>query len=433
MSDLSLYIHETPLIDTHEHLRFEEDWVAHGPDVLQDLFENYVPADLVVAGASQEAVNALLDPAKGDVAARFEPVRNAWEAVKHTGYGEAVRILAEDVYGMAEITIDGLVAAQAENDRLRSPGQRLALLRDRAGLDHVQIDNFVWACEPDVSGPEFFLYDLSWMGFCNGEVPVEKIAEETGITVDSLGSLREAMVAIFAKYGPHAIAVKAQHAYSRTLRWVERSDDEAARALDIILRDPGNVPEEAALCLGDWGWARGVELSIEHNLPFKIHTGYYAGHSRMPVDRIKSGNLCGLLARYLDARFVLMHIAYPYSHELIALAKHYPNVWVDLCWAWSIDPYSSCDFVRRFIHTVPINKLFAFGGDTGWPTSAYAYAEQARKWLSRALESEVSDGLLTEKQAMDVALRLMQTNQRDCFDIEGTRGEIARSMAQAGG
>ncbi len=428
MSDLSRYIHETPLIDTHEHLRFESDWVDNGPDVLQDLFGNYVPADLVVAGASREDVDALMNPGKGNLTDRFDRVRKAWEAVEHTGYGEAVRILAEEVYGMPEITAEGLVAAQAENERLRNPGRRLALLRERAGLDHVQTDNFAWACEPDVSGPDFFLYDLSWAGFCNGEVPVTELAEETGITVNNLDSLREAMATLFAKHGPNAIAVKAQHAYNRTLRWEERSDDDAGRALEIVLRDPGNVPEATSLCLGDWAWARGVELSIEHGLPFKIHTGYYAGHSRMPVDRIKSGHMCGLLARYLDARFVLMHIAYPYSHELIALAKHYPNVWVDLCWAWSIDPYSACDFVRRFIHAVPINKLFAFGGDTSWPTSALAYAVQARRWLSRALEAEVRDGLLTERQAMDVALRLMQTNQRDCFDIDGTRGNIARSL-----
>ena len=78
-------------------------------------------------------------------------------------------------------------------------------------------------------------------------------------------------------------------------------------------------------------------------------------------------------------------------------------------------------------NAVPINKLFAFGGDTGWPTSSYAYAIQARKWLTRALESEVQDGYLTEKQAMDIAYRLMQNNQRDCFDIEGTRAAIAAS------
>ena len=55
--------------------------------------------------------------------------------------------------------------------------------------------------------------------------------------------------------------------------------------------------------------ARGVELTIEHNLPFKIHTGYYAGNDRMPVRRIPAGNMCALFARYLDAKFVLMHIS----------------------------------------------------------------------------------------------------------------------------
>ncbi len=95
------------------------------------------------------------------------------------------------------------------------------------------------------------------------------------------------------------------------------------------------------------GAGRGVSnLSIQHNLPFKIHTGYYAGYGGMPVERIKPGHLCGLLKQYPQARFVLMHIAYPYSDEIVAaIAKHYPNVYVDLCWAWSIDPdiaWTSC-------------------------------------------------------------------------------------------
>ena len=182
--------------------------------------------------------------------------------------------------------------------------------------------------------------------------------------------------------------------------------------------------ESSRLLLGDWCWARGVELAIEYNLPFKIHTGYYAGNDRMPVDRIKSGNLCALLARYLDCRFVLMHIAYPYSAELVSLAKHYRNVYADLCWAWSIDPYSSCDFVRRFIHAAPANKLFAFGGDTGWPTSSVAYAIQARRWLTRALQGEVDDGLLTETEAIELATRFMRGNQQTCFDIAGTRQSL---------
>ena len=123
-----------------------------------------------------------------------------------------------------------------------------------------------------------------------------------------------------------------------------------------------------------------------------------------------------------------MHIAYPYSDELVAIAKHYPNVYVDLCWAWSIDPYSAHDFVRRMIHAVPSNKLFAFGGDTRWPNAAVAYSMQARKWLNRALQAEVDDGYLTEAEAITLATRLMRKNQEECFDIAGTRAAIKERM-----
>jgi len=430
MTDLAQHIQSTRLIDTHEHLRREKDYVEDGPDVLLHLFGNYVAADLVVAGASSAAMKRLNDRSDADIAGRFAGIRTAWEACQHTGYGEAVSLIAKHVYGIDELTGDTLAAAQERNAGLRRPGERLRLLRDVAGLDHVQTDDFRWPCDPDESGPEFFLYDLSWRGFCNGEVDVAAIAEHTGVTVVDLATLREAMAGLFARYAPCAIAVKAQHAYNRTLLWEERSDADAERALASVLSD-AETPEPVRLCLGDWGWARGVELAIEHNLPFKIHTGYYAGHSRMPVSRIAAGQMCALFSRYLDARFVLMHIAYPYQDEIVALAKHYPNVWIDLCWAWSINPFCAGDFVRQFIHAAPATKLFAFGGDTSWPGASVAYAIQARRWLTRALQAEVSEGLLTEAQAIAYATRLMRGNQAACFDLAGTRAAIAREMASA--
>jgi hypothetical protein len=431
-TDLALHIQNVPLADTHEHLRKENEWVEDGPDILQDLFGNYVPADLIVAGARPEAMKRLMDAADRDIRGRFAGIRDAWEATQFTGYGEAVRLIAEQIYGMPELTAAGLESAQEKLTAFRRPGERLRLLRETARLDHTQTDDFCWPCRPDASGPDFFLYDLSWAGFCGGDVKAEPIARETGVEVRDLETLRQAMAAIFEKYGPYAIAVKAQHAYNRTLRWEERTDADASRALAATLVSEGSssapVDEATRLCLGDWCWARGVELAIQHNLPFKLHTGYYAGTGGMPVDRIRSGNLCALLKQYPKARFVLMHIAYPYNDELVGIAKHYPNVWVDLCWAWSIDPFSSADFVRRFLHAVPANKLFAFGGDTGWPTSSAAYAIQARRWLTRSLEAEVAAGDMTERQAMGVASRLMRENQYACFDLEGTRAAIRQAV-----
>jgi hypothetical protein len=446
-TDLALEISSLALVDTHEHLLPEEQWAGDnarlieqmtedgqpgwgdaGPDILQDLFLNYVPSDLEVAGASRDAIGRLFDPAAGDLESRFSGIREAWEATQFTGYGEAVRLIAREVYGLDAITIDGLERAQRTLEELRQPGQRLRLLRDTAGLDHVQIDDFQWACQPDASGPDFFLYDLTWAEFASGDVKVEDIYVATGIEVATLEDLTEALATIFRHNAPCAIAVKAQHAYTRTLHWQERSDEDAAEALAEVLAG-GQVEAAARLTLGDWCWARGVELAIEHDLPFKLHTGHHAGTGSMPIDGVRAGNLCGLLARYPEARFVLMHTAYPYSDELVSIAKHYPNVWVDLCWAWSIDPYSAGDFVRRFLHAVPSNKLFGFGGDSSWPTAAVAYSIQARRGLQRALEAEIAAGDLTEPQAITIAHRLMHDNQYACFDIEGTRATIRAQRA----
>ena len=428
-SDIAAFIQQTPLVDTHEHMRREEAYLDENPDILCQLFQNYVGADLFVAGASQAALDKLFNQSDPDVAARFAPVQEAWARTQFTGYGEAVSIIAKELYDIDELTPDSIAAAQEKNAAFNQPGERLRLLRDEANLDHIQTDAKSMTVLPDPSGPDFFFYDISWVDFCSGRPDHEEIAQHTGLEVSDLYSLQRVMETIFASSSSPAIAVKSQHAYNRTLHWQDRSDDEAAKALDIYLRNGQELDEAARLCLGDWCWARGVELCIEHDLPMKIHTGYYAGHSRMPVDYIRSGNLCPLLAKYPDARFVLMHIAYPYTEELVALAKHYPNVYADLCWAWSINPYSSMEFVRRFIHAAPANKLFLFGGDTGYPGAALAYARQARTWFTRVMHAEIADGLLTESQAIDLARRYMRDNQYECFRVEEKKETLRAAVA----
>ena len=404
----------------------EPQWLDEGPaDVLADLISNYVPADFISAGADPQAIERLTRKDDPDIEGRWAAVATAWEKIRFTGYGEAVQTLANAVYDINEFCPEQFRAAQPKLEALRQPGQRLQLLRDQAKLDHIQTDDFVCACLPDGSGPDFFLYDLSWRPFACGEVDVAYLAQETGVTVKNLVTLKQAMEALFEKHAGCAIAMKSQHAYTRTLRWIERDDGDAQRSLQVLLKNPDDPDDAASLCLGDWCMDQGCSLAAKYNLPFKIHTGYLAGNYRMPIDRIYSGHLCPLLTKHPDTRFVLMHIAYPYSDELIALAKHYPNVWADLCWAWSINPHAGAEFVRRFIHAAPLNKLFGFGGDTQWPTSALAYSLQARKWLTKALSAEVADGELTEAEAMEVATCLLRENQLACFDLPGTRQAIS--------
>lgn len=60
-TDLAQHIQKIPLVDTHEHLEREPEWVENGPDILGDLFGNYVSTDLVTAGASPQGLNRLMD------------------------------------------------------------------------------------------------------------------------------------------------------------------------------------------------------------------------------------------------------------------------------------------------------------------------------------------------------------------------------------
>lgn len=417
MTELEHYIRTTSMVDTHEHLRSERDFVERGPDILNTLFDWYIAADLISAGASAAAVKRLGDQSDQDLRGRFEGIRTAWEAVQFTGYGECVRWVAQNFFDMSEITADGIEAAAPAALALHQPGERLRILRDFAGLDHVQIDAFTTSVEIDESGPQFFRYDISWANFANGRVNARDVHALSGIEPQNAATLRAAFEAIFARFGPRAVAVKSQHAYQRTLRWVARTDDEVEPALQRALRGEA-LTEADALCLGDWCLGVAAALAAQHRLPVKIHTGYYAGNNNMPMDRIHASHLAPLLTAYPQTRFVLMHTAYPFGGEVVSLVKHYANAYADMCWAWSIDPHTSEAFVRQFLHAAPANKLFIFGGDTGWPHAAAAYAWQARRGLTRALQAEIGAGFLSEPQAISLAQRWMRDNAYACFPLD---------------
>jgi uncharacterized protein len=421
MTDLEQHVHGALLVDTHEHLNTEHQLVNDGPDILGCLFDHYSSHDLRAAGASRAAIDALYDRSNPDLRARFEGIRTAWEASQFTGYGEGVRWVARALFDIDELSADAIERAAPRALAMLTPGERHRILRDVARIDHVQIDDFNTAVSRDPDRPDFFRYDMSWARFARGALDRETqtlIGSETGVNVVDMRTLERGLRALFAKHAPGAVAIKTQHAYNRTLFWEPRTRDDAETALQKLLRG-GSVQIQDTLCIGDWCLGLACELAAEHALPIKIHTGYYAGNEPMPMDRIHASQLSGLIAAYPNTRFVLMHTAYPYGGEVIALAKHYPNVYADLCWAWSIDPRSTEAFVRAYLHTAPANKLFIFGGDSFWPHAAAAYAWQARRGLTRVLSAEIADGFVSERQAIDLATRWMRGNAYACFPALG--------------
>jgi len=428
--NLDEHIANIVVVDTHEHLRSEQDWLTlHPADVLADLFGHYPGHDLVSAGMEDSAVREIKWPRDWDLHRRWKAMEATWAHTRYTGYGQAVSLVARKMYDIEEITLESLEMAGPRLQAYRQPGERLRLLRDVARLDHVQIDAAKLSCPPDASGPEFFLYDLTWECFASGRIDPAVLHAQTRVEVRDLASLDDAMATLMRQQGPTAIAIKTQHAYARTLMWEPRTAAQAQVALTAILRDGDHAEVAHKLCLGDYCLGRGAALAAELNLPIKIHTGYYAGNHRMPLDGTRPAHLWNLLHHYPQTRFVLMHTGYPYREELIAMVKHYRNAYADLCWAWSIDPPATQQFVRQYLNVAPVNKLLAFGGDTFFPTHVIAYAQQARDGLARALKAQVRKDHFTRRQAAHIATRVLRENALEIFDVPGCRSRINSAMA----
>jgi hypothetical protein len=100
---------------------------------------------------------------------------------------------------------------------------------------------------------------------------------------------------------------------------------------------------------------------------------------------------------------------------MIALAKHYSNAFVDLCWAWIISPTAGVRFVQEFLTAAPANKLLGFGGDYILIEPVVGHARIARRGLALALTGLVEDGWMNEAEAIAAAGRILRTNALELF------------------
>lgn len=416
MTSLANTIATLPIVDTHEHLTTPTAYVVYARDALTALFglNGYIGHDLVSAGCSQDALAVALDNTNPDITARWNLIAPYWAHCQHTGYAEGVRLAAQAVYGISTLSAQALVAAQSIHNGLRSVTGHRHQLEEMARLTSIQIDAFTWERPPEAGASDFYQYDINVCSMVTGAIDLNTLASATGIAIRTLADYATAIATVIARNAPYAVAIKTQHAYERTLAWSPRADDEAAAVLRKKLRGD-NLTEADGLCIGDWALDQVARHAAAHRLPIKIHTGHHAGNGQMPIDWIRPGLLCGLLKSHADAQFVLMHMGYPHQHELLSIAKHYANVVVDLCWAWSMNPRATMEFVRNWIHSVPINKLFGFGGDAFLPAQSVGFALQTRRWLTRTLQAEVDEGAMSEADAMLIARRLLSDNQHDLF------------------
>ena len=408
-------------VNTHEHIIPEAERVAQPVDFFT-LAGHYAINDVISAGLPADSLKLVNNP-QAPLADRWRAFEPYWKFARFSGYGQALRIAIRDIYGVEEISSATLGRI---NDAIRArnrPGLYEYVLKQRARIRYSVVDDY-WNAAPVRMDPAYFVLAHKFDRFVQlwDRNDVTRLEAATSASITSLDTLKQALESNFRKsLEVGMVTVKTTLAYDREIHFREVDAADAARDFERMMRGGEALPEgfrrrqvRPFRNLEDHMFHHIVQLADAHRVPFQIHTGLHAGNGNF-IANSNPTLLNNLFFLYPRVKFDLFHISYPYQGELSVLAKLFPNVYADFCWAHIVSPTVARNTLHEFLELVPVNKISGFGGDYRFPELSYAHLQMARRNLAEVLAAKVQSRFCTEEEAVMLGRLLLHDNPASLF------------------
>jgi len=409
------------IIDTHEHLSLPCDLVKAGKLDFGWLFVVYARCDLISAGMPPDDMAKVNDPKSGwSVVQKWRALKPYYERSWNTGYCECLRIALRDIYGVEDLRDDTVEALSAKMDAVeREPWIRTVF--DKAGIEVAMLNSNLAPVYHRERLPDLFLYDMGDDFSTFGRIP--DMREETGLAIDSLDSFLKAVDWYFEHFADEACALKIGRAYDRTLFFDDVEASDASRIFERFLKE--TLSKAGIQPLEDFVVHYLMEKCAEYDLPVKFHTGLQEGNGN-EIKNSRAGLMTNLFLKHPKTRFDIFHISWPYTEELTAICKNFPNVYVDFCWSWIFNPPAARRYLDDMLETVPLSKIHGFGGDFHCVEGTYGHSVIARREIAQVLAEKVEAGRFSEEFAVRAAQRMLRENVLENFKIEEKRKVYAK-------
>lgn len=414
-------VNSIPIVDTHEHLTFEDDWLKLKLDFGR-FFLHYASVDLVSAGMPLADLEIVRNDPKTSIEKKWKLLRPYWKAAKNTAYCRAITTAIQDLYGLPDLNDETYAELCSRMRQAQKRGFYRMVLKDKANIA-VSLNN-----GPIETDRDFMLPSVSFNEFVmfRSRAEAQRIGADCGISVYSIDELVRALdFSIEQRLAQGMVAMKFQLAYERVLKFDIVPKWKAEEVFAQVMRDdqwnrhePG--PERSlieAKPLQDYMFHQCVQRAAEHNVPIQMHTGIQEGHGNY-LPQTNPIYLTDIFMLYPRAKFDLFHIGYPYQSELAVLAKMFPNVYPDFAWMHVISPWVARQTLSEWLDTVPGNKILGFGGDYIFVEGAYAHSVFARENIARVLAENVDEGSLDLDEAGRLAYDILRNNASRLFGLE---------------
>lgn len=416
--DIASYVNALPVIDVHEH---HMPSVLRNPDVglIQLLNQSYAswPKQRPYPLPSEtRGADPMLEPARGgswaDVAAIVERSAN----------NSFVRNIVAAVDRLYDLGGGGIHEGNWERvdteirRRHAEPGWVDAVL-ERAGIRRIITDPFedpLMDCRETLGARYQSVCRINSFAF--GYHPGAKdhngnsahaFAARLGRPMNSFDDfLKFCEYIVDTLVDRHQVALKNALAYDRSLDFDDVDMDLAKKAWG----NPNPSPAEKK-AFGDVAVDHLCGLAGERDVPVQVHLGSAIIRESHPM------LMAGLIERHPKTRFLLMHLAYPWSQDLFGLAFVYRNVWLDLTWSFLLSPSRFVRDLHEAIEITPDMSRLMFGGDNWHAEETFGAVNLARQLIDQVLEEKVSAGYFGTGEAKRLAEGILYQNAIDFFGL----------------
>lgn len=405
------------IVDSHEHLQRKNE-LPTGKDInIGRFFTHYASSDIVSAGMPAQEMDAVRTKQEYSPKDRWLMLEPWYRKTWNTSYCECLRIALQDIYDIEDFSLDTVDELTAKMQKKVKPGITREIF-DKSGIDFAT--NTPLGVKLGFSPDEEVESFMTDMNNDFSTLPVKHLCEESGIKVSSLDDYLKLIDAYFDKYAKFASAFKTGHAYWRKLVWDNVPKSDAKIIFNRILKSADSVDENAKKSLEDFIMHYLCRKCGEYKLRMKFHTGLQEGNGNI-ITNSRAALMSNLFLKYPETPFDMYHISYPYQDELACIAKMFPNVTVNFCWMWIINPAAGRRALSEMLDTVPVNKIHGFGGDYIFVEGSYGHSVIARREITRVLCEKIEEGRFTEDYALKVADMLLRENPLENFMLRDKR------------
>lgn len=427
------------LVDAHNHLLSEKTWLASKEDWTSLL--GYCFTDLANAGLSRDE---LMMPLAGDERwrldygydykedlrspeAKWKVIKPYWQLVRHMGSADVTRVALRMFFDCDDLTDSSIPTIQKKLDELKKPGAYKKLLKEKSKIDCVvDVSMSIEENPPtDVIAPQLYSDTLATV---QKRRDIYRLEQATNRDIYSLETYLKALDDLLDNWITKRglVGIKWHvFPYLRDMEFDIASTCDAAKCFDRILQMPARGGSGASTAVGinemrpfqNLVQNHLIQRAIELDVPVQIHAATLGASYGGPLQ----GNpkaLIPLFLRYPQARFNILHTAFPWTRELGAISHIFPNVYINMSWLDILSPQSYKQFLRDWLTGIPLNKIFAYGADQFTMLLTCACAERVRNFVAEVLTDLVADGEMSEAQALFAADCILRKNAWDHWKLE---------------